>query len=253
MNAEFDRLAAQYEELLKDPLREYFAPGSDFFITRKLEVLLDFARTIHVDTHRVAWLDVGCGKGQLLRAGRSHFARATGCDVSGAMIAACQDLDVVAQVDGDRLPFADASVDWVTAVCIYHHVTRSDRWRLTADVCRVLKPGGVFAIIEHNPFNPVVQVVVRRTPVDENAVLLTAGTARRLMRDAGLRVIATRYFLTVPQRLYRWGRFIERAVAAAPLGGQYAVFGRKAGSTPPLATRMPAPHVLRSVGPPPRV
>ena len=231
MNAEFDRLAGQYQELLKDPLRDYFAPGSDFFVSRKLDVMLDFARAERLDTHRATWLDLGCGQGDLLRAGRSHFARAVGCDVSEAMIAAAPDLEIVVQPDARRLPFADASLDWVTAVCVFHHVERPDRQALTAEIVRVLKPNGVFAIIEHNPVNPAVQVIVRRTPIDAHAVLLSAGTARRLLRDAGLRISATTYFLYVPQPLYRWGRFAERALRRAPLGGQYAVFGRKAGSS----------------------
>ena len=229
MNAEFDRLAEQYQELLKDPLRDYFAPGSGFFVTRKLDVVLDFARAEGIDTTRAAWLDVGCGQGDLLRAGRPYSAKATGCDVSTAMIAAARDLEIVAQIHADRLPFADASMDWITTVCVYHHVERPDRAGFTAEILRVLKPNGVFAMIEHNPLNPAVQVIVRRTPVDEHAVLLTARTARRLMRDTGLQVRATRYFLYVPQPLYRWGRIAERALQRVPLGGQYAVFGRKAG------------------------
>ena len=95
------------------------------------------------------------------------------------------------------------------------------------DIYRVLRPGGIFAIIEHNPFNPAVQLIVRRTPVDENAKLLTAYTARRLMQAGGMHTVATRYFLYAPQRVYRWAAPVERALGRAPLGGQYVVFARK--------------------------
>jgi SAM-dependent methyltransferase len=225
MTAEFDRLAAEYEKLLEDPLRDYFAPGSDFFVTRKLDMLLGFAGARGLDTSKMTWLDVGCGKGQLLRAGRPHFARVVGCDVSSAMFEGCRDLDVTEQIDPDRLPFEDASVDWVTAVCVYHHVDPAARSRLTIEIRRVLKPAGVFAIIEHNPLNPVVQMIVRRTPVDEHAILLTARSARRLMTDAGLEAVDTRYFLYLPQWLYRRGRLLEKSFEKVPLGGQYAAFG----------------------------
>lgn len=228
MNTEFDRLAAEYDELLKDPIRDYFAPGSDFFVTRKLEVLLAFLHGRAIDPSRSVWLDVGCGKGQLLRAGKPYFARVLGCDVSSEMMEGCADLDVVGQPLSTRVPFDDAAVDVVTAVCTYHHIEPSERAALTSDICRVLKPGGVFAIVEHNPFNPAVQVIIRRTPVDENAILLTSGTARRLMRGAHLRIESTRYFLYLPQRLYHRARFVERALEPVPLGGQYAVFGLKA-------------------------
>jgi hypothetical protein len=42
------------------------------------------------------------------------------------------------------------------------------------EIQRVLRPGGVFSLIEHNPLNPVTRLIVSRTPVDGNAKLLTA-------------------------------------------------------------------------------
>jgi SAM-dependent methyltransferase len=225
--SEFDRFAGQYEDLLKDPVRDYFAPGSAFFVTRKLEVLLAFATASGRDLSQSTWADIGCGKGELLRAGRSHFANVTGCDISTDMIRDCHDVNVVLQVEDDRLPFEDASADWVTAVCVYHHIDPRQRVALTADIRRVLRPGGIFAMIEHNPLNPVVQFVIRRTPVDEHAVLLTAGGARRVMREAGLEAVATRYFLCIPERWYPRLRAVETALQRAPIGGQYCVFGVK--------------------------
>lgn len=227
MDQEFDRLASDYKELLNDPVREYFAPGSAFFLTRKIDMLLEFAARERVNTRQATWLDVGCGKGDLLRAAQPHFARALGCDVSLGMITECRELGVVHQVDPLRLPFEDSSVDWVTAVCILHHISPQERAPLVADIYRVLRPGGIFAIIEHNPFNPAVQLIIRRTPVDENANLLTAKTARRLMQAASMQTVATRYFLFVPQRIYDWAAPVERALGRAPLGGQYVVFGRR--------------------------
>ena len=227
MDREFDRLAPEYKELLNDSVRDYFAPGSEFFLTRKIDMLLEFAARQGMDTRQATWLDVGCGQGDLLRAAQPHFARVIGCDVSAGMIAKCRDLEVVHQPNPLRLPFADASVDWTTAVCIFHHITPPERAPLLADIYRVLRPGGIFAIIEHNPFNPAVQLIVRRTPVDENAKLLMARTARRLIQSASMETVATRYFLYVPQRIYDWAAPVERALERVPLGGQYVVFGRK--------------------------
>jgi ubiquinone/menaquinone biosynthesis C-methylase UbiE len=229
MDQEFDRLAPEYKELLNDSVREYFAPGSEFFVSRKIDMLVEFAASQGIDTRQAIWLDVGCGQGDLIRAAQHHFGKAMGCDVSSGMIAECRDLEVVHQPDPMRLPFPNSSVDWITAVCIFHHVVPSERAPLIADICRVLRPGGVFAIIEHNPFNPAVQLIVRRTPVDENAKLLTAGNSRRLMRRASLQTVGTRYFLYVPQRLYSWAGSIEQLLDRVPLGGQYVVFGRKPG------------------------
>jgi SAM-dependent methyltransferase len=227
MNQEFDHLAPAYRELLNDPVREYFAPGLEFFVTRKVDMMLEFADREGLDIRQATWLDVGCGKGELLRAAGPNFGRALGCDVSLGMISECREIEAVHQEDALRLPFENKSIDWVTAVCILHHIRPQERVPLVTDIYRVLRPGGIFAIIEHNPFNPAVQLITRRTPVDQNARLLTARSARRLMHAASIRTIDTRYFLYVPQRLYGWASPVERALSRVPLGGQYAVFGRK--------------------------
>ena len=170
---EFDRYAGQYEQLINEPTREWFA-GVDFFHRRKMDVLLELLASRDRSPKQIQWLDFGCGKGDLIRLGRDHFGSSSGCDVSAEMIAACQGLEVRIQSDPGKVPFPDCSMDLVTAVCVYHHVPVEERATLTSEIARVLKPGGWFAIIEHNPYNPVTQLVVKRSPVDENAILLNA-------------------------------------------------------------------------------
>jgi len=226
--AEFDRLAPDYQALLKDPIRDPFAPDATFFVTRKVQVLGEFAAREGIDRRRATWLDVGCGTGDLLRMGRDSFQRALGCDVSAGMLEACADLEVTLQDDPLRLPYGDATIDWLTAVCVFHHVEPGDRPPLIREMMRVLRPGGIVAVIEHNPFNPAVQIIVRRTPVDANARLLSARQARTLLRTGGVTVVDTRYFLLLPEAVHRRLGALESALGHVPLGGQYAVFGRRA-------------------------
>jgi len=47
------------------------------------------------------------------------------------------------------------------------------------------------------------------------------------MREAGLEIVSTEYFLYLPERLYRRMSALESMLRWLPLGGQYAVFGRK--------------------------
>jgi SAM-dependent methyltransferase len=115
------------------------------------------------------WLDVGCGQGELLRLGRPYFRSVAGCDVSGAMLKHCVDLQVRRQLAPSELSFPDGVFDLVTAVCVYHHIPDTDRSSLTAEVLRVLRPGGIFSIIEHSPVNPATRLIVARTPVDADA------------------------------------------------------------------------------------
>jgi len=109
---------------------------------------------------------------------------------------------------------------------VYHHVEPELRDRLTAEARRVLKPGGVFAVIEHNPYNPATRLIVSRTPVDADAILLTADSTRSLMRRAGFQPHKTEYFLYFPERLYKTCGHLEGLMRRLPLGGQYAVFSR---------------------------
>lgn len=227
MSAEFDNYAAAgYGKLLQDPLRRRFA-GSRFFFERKLTLLRTRYEQHASATRSASWLDLGCGEGTLLQMGKEYFRDVAGCDVSAGMIQGCEALNVREQVSPRQIPFADESFDLVTAVCVYHHVDIADRPFLTTDVSRVLKPKGLFCVIEHNPFNPIAQFIVWRCPLDVQAHLLTPFEATRLVRSAGMKFLETNYFLYLPERLY--GRFsrVEARMSRVPFGGQYALMSQK--------------------------
>jgi SAM-dependent methyltransferase len=224
---EFDAYADEYARLLQDPLRDWFAPRSAFFFERKWILIRDFFRRAGITTSGRSWLDVGCGRGDLLSIGRGAFAEVAGCDPSSRMLDGCSDLPVRLQESAELLPFPDNAFDLVTAVCVYHHVKPALRTALTREIARVLRPGGFACIIEHNPFNPVTRMIVSRTPVDSDAHLLSDRFAQHLLRGAGMEPAATHFFLFVPQRLYRRLARLEDLARRLPVGGQYAVFGQK--------------------------
>lgn len=224
----FDDLSSSYEELLSDPIRDRFTgQESMFFHRRKADLIRRFFQRRGMATSGLRYLDVGCGKGELLHLLQSDFQRAAGCDVSSGMMRQIAGIDARVQEDPLQVPFADAEFDLVTAVCVYHHVPPADRRTLTSEIRRVLRPGGIFCMIEHNPFNPVTRLIVSRTPVDADAILLPAAEARRLAGAAGLAPLEQDYFLYFPQALYRYLGGVEAALAKLPLGGQYAVFSGK--------------------------
>jgi hypothetical protein len=49
----------------------------------------------------------------------------------------------------------------------------------------------LFCMIEHNPWNPVTQLVVERCPIDRHAELWAPSHAVALVRSAGLKVVET--------------------------------------------------------------
>jgi SAM-dependent methyltransferase len=222
---EFDRYADQYSALLADPMRDRFAEKG-FFHERKLLLIREFFRDFGLVAKNSSWVDIGCGQGDLLKLGVADFGSAAGCDVSAGMMASCEGITISRQLQDDVLPFADRSADFATAVCVYHHVPLEKRAALTREALRILKPGGVFCIIEHNPLNPVTRAIVKRCPVDADARLLSVSESCRLLREQNLRVVAVRHFLFLPEPLFRKVGFAEAWLKWLPVGGQYAVFGR---------------------------
>ncbi len=223
---EFDQYSDSYEQLLKDPVRDRFMSGdSQFFHVRKRDLIRAYFRKRSVNTGAMAYLDLGCGKGELAGLLRQDFKGVCGCDPSPGMLAAAHGIETKLQVDPGLIPYPNGAFDFVSAVCVYHHVPVEARGGLTAEVARVLKPGGTFVMIEHNPYNPVTRLIVKRTPVDAEAILLKPRDAKGLLAAQGLSKQETSFFLYLPERLYQKVGALERWMEGVPLGGQYAVWG----------------------------
>jgi len=223
---EFDQYAPAYADLLDDPIRKKFTQDPLHFHRRKWLLLQSVLERAGADVAAQRWLDVGCGQGDLLELAGRNFAQATGCDPSAEMISGLNSFQVEHQPCLSELPFDDASVDFVTAVCVYHHVHGPARALLIEEMKRVLTPGGLCCIVEHNPWNPITRGIVRRCPVDVDAELVPACEIGRLLQVAGFQALNTNYFLYLPERIFeRMGR-IEKMLRKVPLGGQYAVLAR---------------------------
>jgi hypothetical protein len=93
-------------------------------------------------------------------------------------------------------------------------------------MCRVVRPGGLICVIEHNPLNPLTRLAVSRCEFDRDAVLLRAGRTLELMSKAGVDKIDSRHFLLLPWDA-KPARLIERTLSGVPLGAQYAAFGTR--------------------------
>ena len=235
MPTEFDQFSDDYEDLLRDPIRDRFsATGQAFFHRRKVDVLLRFLRDQCLSPSGLSLLDVGCGQGDFLKLCVPHFQRLAGCDPSEKMTGRSGLAPLVTRLQPDpvEIPFDSNEFDVLTVICVLHHVALDARDALLVAVHRVLRPGGILCLIEHNPLNPVTRAIVRRTPVDANARLLLPGLSKDLVRRAGFDQVSMRYFLYLPEKLYNHIGWLERSLDHVPLGGQYATFCRK----PPAAT-----------------
>ena len=128
-----------------------FAGAAAAMRRRALSLLARAWRTR--DQRGLALLDLACGAGGFLADLGHAFPRAKliGADLSPAYLAeaarACPAAALV-RLNAERLPFADASLDAVTCIYLFHELPPARRRTVAAEIARVLRPGGRFAFAD---------------------------------------------------------------------------------------------------------
>ncbi|MBN9279190.1 MAG: class I SAM-dependent methyltransferase [Hyphomicrobium sp.] len=108
------------------------------------------------DQRQVRLLDVACGTGRFLRAVRLAYPamKLSGLDLSRPYLdEARRHLKGLRPVEwiaanAESIPLPDASQDIVTTVFLFHELPPDVRRRVTAEMARVLKPGGLLVFID---------------------------------------------------------------------------------------------------------
>jgi SAM-dependent methyltransferase len=225
--SQFDQYSSNYDHVLNEGLR-VTGEDKDYFATSR--VGWTARRLAEFGTATTAVLDFGCGTGASvpLLARELRAATVTGVDDSRPSLHEARRAFTTSGVRfvhvsemADVGPFDVAYVNGV-----FHHVAPSERPETLAGIASTLKPGGVVALWENNPYNPGARWVMRRLPFDRDAVMLRPSETRRLVQSAGLLVLSTDYCFFFP-RLLAALRPLEPGLRSLPLGGQYVVFGRR--------------------------
>jgi SAM-dependent methyltransferase len=226
---DFDRYTDSYQEALERSIA--FAGGdADRYVGAKARMLVDLAERQVGPAEGLRVLDVGCGPGSTDAFLEGAFAELRGVDVSEGMVEQAARRNPWASYSsyepGEPLPHADGSVDLSFAICVFHHVPIEQRPALAAEMARVTRPGGIVAIYEHNPWNPLTRKAVRDCPFDDDVELLSRPQARRLLDDAQLARAESAFIIFFPKEGPRLER-IEGRLGRIPLGAQYYVAHRQ--------------------------
>ncbi len=223
----FDAYEASYRDAVQDSVA-FSGLSFDYFLRSKAHLLRTLRSERLPDAPFPRVLDVGCGVGALHPLLLPHCAELHGVDLSAACIErARKDHPGAAYqaYDGAHLPFAEGHFDLAFAACVLHHVEPAGWTGFAREMKRVVRPGGMVCLIEHNPLNPATRLSVLRCPFDEDAVLLRRPQAEAILRGAGLEDVGSRFFVCVPS-LEPWALWLERKLAQTPVGAQYAAYGR---------------------------
>lgn len=229
--AEFDQFAAEYDAMHRDNIKAS-GEGPEFFARYKIADMVQVWDRHHPETSPQHILDFGGGIG----ASAPHLselfptAKITLADVSKRSLEIAEARAVprinTMLFDGSCLPIENCTVDMGMAACVFHHIPAEKHVALLRDIYRVLVPGGLFFIFEHNPWNPLTQHVVNTCPFDENAVLIAGPEMKRRMCEAGFDTVKLSWRIFFPGAL-RALRPLERWLETVPLGAQYRLVGQK--------------------------
>ena len=223
---EFDAYAATYDAALAQGIsisgedKNYFARGRILWLSRRLKRLQEHPRTV---------MDFGCGTGSAI----PYLSNELALESLMGVDASTRSLAIARTMHGTRARFVPLAeyrptgrFDLVFCNGVFHHISPDDRGEAVDTVYSSLRPGGLFAFWENNPWNPGTRYVMRRIPFDHGAITLSAPAACRLLRERGFEVIRTDFLFLFPRSL-RWLRWLEPHMASLPLGAQYEILCRK--------------------------
>lgn len=206
--------------------------GLDFYTRVKAEYIRKIVSEELPSVEHPQLLDVGCGHGYIHKDLQGFGYQIVGVEVAADVLPLAREANPDAsyhEYDGTTLPFEDDRFDIAIAICVMHHVPPPEWANFLQEMQRVLRPGGIAAIFEHNPLNPLTRYVVANNEIDHDAVLLRAGTLRDLLKGAGFEQVQTRGILFTPfeNKLFR---ALDESLGWLPFGAQYYAIGKAAQS-----------------------
>lgn len=223
----FDAYATDYDAALAQGIsvsgegKDFFAQGRTAWLARRLHQLGEHPQTV---------LDFGCGTGSAtpFLLGMPGIISVVGMDVSATSIETARKQHGSARASFQTLQTSTPAAQTDLAFCngVFHHIPLAERAAAMRFIHQSLRPGGLFAFWENNPWNPGTRLVMSRIPFDRDAITLTPPEARGLLRQNGFAILSTDFQFIFPKFL-SWLRPLEKIFAPLPLGAQYLVLARK--------------------------
>jgi SAM-dependent methyltransferase len=227
MNDSFDGCSRTYRDEVQRSI-DFIGQDVDFFTEVKARYLLELCRRHLGPTDRLSVLDIGCGPGTTDRYLKGKFASLDGIDVSEPLIGEAARVNPWARYrsyEGGRLPFPDGRFAVAFAISVVHHVPHAGQAAFAREMARVVSPGGLAVVFEHNPFNPLSRLAVARCKLDKGTVLCSKRRVEALFTRNGLAIAEARYIVFFPWR-HQLLEDIDRSLGWLPLGAQYLVAAR---------------------------
>lgn len=227
--AEFDRFADAYDQQHRDNVA-VTGEGPEYFAEYKIRQLQAIVARERVAVSRIC--DFGSGIGNSIPFFRRYFpdSALTSSDVSERSLTLGKqrypEAGTSVLIENNRIPSESDVFDIVFSACVFHHIPHEEHAMWLKELHRIMRPGGLIAIFEHNPLNPLTVHAVNTCPFDENARLIFARDLKKRLAAAGWSSPRIQYNLFFPRALARL-RPLEARLGWLPFGAQYVAFARK--------------------------
>lgn len=225
--AEFDSFTDNYDEHLNKSLA-ITGEEREFYARARIEWTAENVRRFGFGVKRI--LDYGCGDGANVPMLAARFSAETvhGVDLSSASISSARQA-----YSAPGLGFfctsewrPDGTIDLVFTNGVFHHIPPPERPGCFLAIHRALRPEGLFAFWENNPWNPGTKYVMSQCVFDEHAVTMSVPEAKRMIKAAGFRILQASSLFYFPRQL-RFLRGAEKLLRWLPFGGQYLILCQK--------------------------
>lgn len=119
--------------------------------------------------------------------------------------------------------------DLIFVSCVFHHIAPKSRENVLKSLIKCLSPKGSLIIFEHNPFNPLTQLIVKTSPIDKGVKLLRMSELLQMCKQFKNISSEGAYTVFFPSFLKSLRRYEKKHLKHVMLGAQYYIHMQRQG------------------------
>lgn len=216
----FDQYSNDYKHYINDSI-DKFDKNLSYYHESKIEITKN--RAIYNPKNI---LDFGCGVGTMIPHMKKKFKK--------SKIYAFDESKDSLKFLKKRYPFVSClkkingniKFDLIFLSGVIHHIDRSMRKRILKNIYSSLKSTGKLIIFEHNPYNPLTNIVVKNCEFDRDAQLIKKKELINICENVSFKVDDSAYVYFFPSSMKKFKVF-EKYLEWFFLGAQYFCIFKK--------------------------
>lgn len=222
----FDRLADDYSNVHKKSLSIFSNMDLSYFVSYKVNILKD-----HIFNLPKNILDFGCGIGLSSKYISEQFpmSKIWGIDTSSLSIEKAKKLKIsnaiFSCVDITKQELNLPLFDVIFVSCVFQHIMPKDRQKVLSKLLSLLSKNGKLFIFEHNPYNPITNLIYNMTEIDNGCCMMSHFELNKILKEIILNdfvIYQTFFSIFMPRYMFLSKIFfLEKYLKKIPIGAQY--------------------------------